>query len=169
MSQIVYKLGGTSQCKKGYDRLINILKEKQDCTIFIVLSAVSGVTNNLVKFTETKDISYIDKAIHLNQLLLKDLDIEHMYIYYLYKELRDKANEFIKSFNISDIYIKSEIIGYGEILSSDIFEMYLTLQELPKKQKLYNSHKLLNSYDYIFSKKKYINVIQMLNFLHQKI
>ena len=147
---VVYKLGGTSQCKIGYDKLIEILKTS-DKQIFIVLSAVSGVTNNLVKFTETKDIDYINKVIELNDNLVKSLGLEHNVlhkIYTLYDDLYTLAKEYIKSFEIDDIYCKSEIIGYGEILSTNIFNIYINTIYIDR------IHSLLNSYDYIFSKKE---------------
>ncbi len=145
MNKVVYKLGGTSQCKKGYDKLINIIKENNNIN-FIVLSAVSGVTNNLIKFTETKDISYIQKVIELNNKLIAELEIDPVFAHYLYEELKNLSKEYISSFDMTDIYKKSELIGYGEVLSTTIFEMYLVLNDLEPK--------LLNSYEHIFSKKE---------------
>ena len=145
MNKVVYKLGGTSQCKKGYDKLIKIIK-KTDNINFIILSAVSGVTNNLVKFTETKDVSYIEKVIELNNKLIAELEIDSVFAHYLYEEIKKISQEYISSFDMNDVYKKSELIGYGEVLSTTIFEMYLVLQDLDIK--------LLNSYDYIFSKKE---------------
>jgi aspartokinase len=48
---IIYKLGGTSQCVDGYNKIANIIKNKNN---FIILSAIFEVTNFLVKFTEIK-------------------------------------------------------------------------------------------------------------------
>ncbi len=55
----VIKLGGTSQCKIGYDNLIEILQTDNNIIYVIVLSAQSGTTNLLCRFTETKDKQYI--------------------------------------------------------------------------------------------------------------
>ncbi len=141
---IVYKLGGTSQCKIGYDKIVNLLRKSESKT-YIVLSAVSGVTNNLVKFTETKDFQFIEKAIQLNQKLISDLEFDFN-ITELYSELNTIAKKYSESFDMSDIYVKSEIIGFGEIMSTNIFHEYL-------KSKGINSG-LLDSYDYIYSKKE---------------
>lgn len=143
---IVYKLGGTSQCKTGYDKLIKIINESDEI-IFVVLSAVSGVTNNLVKFTETKDKKYIDNVIQLNMNLVKELNISLITLDHIKNELNILVDKYIDSFDISDIYIKSEIIGYGEVMSTYIFTKYLDT-------KINKDHKLLNSYEYIFSKKE---------------
>ena len=153
MSSIVYKLGGTSQCKIGYDRLINQIKEnvinkKQN---FIVLSAVSGVTNNLVKFTETKNYMYIDNVLELNYKLIKDLGLKEEEFYNIKDKLLYLCSNYIKSYDMSDIYEKSEIIGYGEVFSSNIFYIYIitTTSEF-----IIPDIKLFDSYDYIKSKKE---------------
>ena len=149
---IVYKLGGTSQCKIGYDRLINQIKEnlinkKQN---FVVLSAVSGVTNNLVKFTETKDLKYIDIVLELNYKLINELKLKEEKFDIIKNILLNLCQNYIKSFDISDIYEKSEIIGYGEIFSSNIFNNYIDSNYDFK----FNSLTLHDSYKYIKSKKE---------------
>lgn len=147
----VYKLGGTSQCKIGYDKIIELLRNSEFKS-YIVLSAVSGVTNNLVKFIETKDFQFIKHAIKLNEKLLSDLGMEYMeYTEYmefvqLFFELESLSKKYSESHNISDIYVKSEIIGFGERMSTYIFHKYLKLKGI--------NSRLLNSYDYIYSKKE---------------
>jgi len=154
----VYKLGGTSQCLIGYDKLLQNILKNPDRINFVVLSAISGVTNNLVKFTEKKDLNYItdveyscnklydyiyDSSSFNESIILNKLES-------IYREKINKlynlAKKYISEYGIDDIYIKSEIIGYGEILSTIIFHIYLESKEI--------KNKLLNSYDYIFSKKE---------------
>jgi aspartate kinase len=181
---IVYKLGGTSQCKIGYDRLINQLKDnvknnvknnvkdnvknnvkdnvknnvkdnvknnvKDNVKSFIVLSAVSGVTNNLVKFTETKDIKYIDKVLELNYDLIKDLELEKELFEDVKNKLLDLCQNYIKSYDMTDIYEKSEIIGYGEVFSTNIFYRYIDSYYDFK----FNELILYDSYKHIKSKKE---------------
>lgn len=144
----VYKLGGTSQCLTGYNKLINIIKNNshQLDKVYIVLSAVSGVTNNLVKFTETKDHIYIDNAIKLNLNLISELNIDPLFFNYISSNLLNLCKKYTESFDMSDIYIKSEIIGYGEIMSTNILYIYFKLNDI--------NCILLDSYDYIFSKKE---------------
>jgi aspartate kinase len=146
---VVYKLGGTSQCKVGYDKLINILNNNNTINNFIILSAVSGVTNNLVKFTETKDLKYIENVIKLNSNLINELNIEPLFFNYIYSDLNKMAQKYIDSFDMCDVYAKSEIIGYGEIISTNIFNTYLSIKNIKNIK-----HRLLDSYEYIFSKKE---------------
>lgn len=160
---IVYKLGGTSQCVEGYKNLKSIIAEKENINI-IVLSAISGVTNLLIKFTETKNIEYINSVIEKSNNLfeqimceikgLKDDLNEYSYIYEkcskqikkIYSEIEEYSNDYIKLSNITDIYCKSRIIGYGEIISTNLFNIYLSSLTI--------NNTLLNSYDYIKSKKE---------------
>lgn len=149
---IVYKLGGTSQCKIGYDRLITEIKnkllgQKLNNKIFIVLSAVSGVTNNLVKFTETKNYLYIDNVLELNYNLIKELNLDEIEFEHIKSKLINMCQDYIKSFDMTDIYEKSEIIGYGEVFSTNIFYKYIN-------KHIYTYITLKNSYDYIKSKKE---------------
>lgn len=149
MSHIVYKLGGTSQCKIGYDRLIQEIKNNiGNHKIFVVLSAVSGVTNNLVKFTETKDIKYIQTVIELNYNLIDKLKLEEELFSDVKNKLLDMCANYIKSYDMTCIYEKSEIIGYGEVFSTNIFYIYID------SYFKYNSMTLHNSYKYIKSKKE---------------
>jgi aspartate kinase len=152
--RIVYKLGGTSQCKQGYDRLIseikNIFSEEKHPKIFIILSAVSGVTNNLVKFTETKDNMYIDKVLELNYKLINELKLSESLFDSIKNKLLELCSNYAKSFDMTDIYEKSEIIGYGEVFSTNIFYHYADSDYDFK----YNSLTLHDSYEYIKSKKE---------------
>lgn len=143
----VYKLGGTSQCKKGYDKLITIIKNEIDTInpMYIVLSAVAGVTNNLVKFTETKDFELISNAITLNKKIIDSLGIDSSFIDYISSDLIKLCKKYTDTESF-DIYIKYEIIGYGEIMSTNILHMYFKLNNI--------NNQLLNSYDYIYSKRE---------------
>lgn len=153
MPLIVYKLGGTSQCKIAYDRLILQLKNniKNNIKNFIVLSAVSGVTNNLVKFTETKNHTYIDKVLELNYNLIKNLGLKEDLFDKTKNKLLDLCQDYIKLYDMTDIYEKSEIIGYGEVFSTNIFNQYIDII-FPNDYQ--HKRRLLDSYEYIKSKKE---------------
>lgn len=162
---IVYKLGGTSQTIEGYKNLLSILTSDESDTSnnihIIVLSAISGITNLLIKFTETKNNEYIDEVIDKSVKLFEDIflnlktqDIEEWFffqkslkqIHSIYSKLECDANEYIKSSDISDIYAKSKIIGYGEIISTNLLNIFFSFAG--------TTNILLNSYDYIKSKKE---------------
>ena len=146
----VIKLGGTSQCKIGYDRLIQHIKSDLDKKYFIVLSAISGVTNNLVKFIETKNNTYIDCVLQLNYKLIGELNLDINQFKLVVDKFQEICKDYITSYDINDTYKKSEIIGYGEVLSTNIFYAYIDSESELKIRSI----KLYNSYDHIKSKKE---------------
>jgi len=144
----VIKFGGTSQSIIGYSRLINIICNTLTTNekLIIVLSAVSGITNLLEKFVNTYNVDHIQQIIKKNQNFIDDLNLKHN----TNINLDDIFNELV---NISDQYllnrsnyIKATIIGYGEVISTNIF-YHLAISIIPT-----NYIKLLSSYDFIFSK-----------------
>lgn len=185
---IVIKLGGTSQCKKGYDTLINYIftkKLNKKYNIIIVLSAVSKVTTLLDKYTTTKDITFIHEIEDLHEELIesffqiddidnRDCDItEHDKILYsdidgLQKEFIctnfrtewNKLTELIKDYtNMDDIRKRAEIIGFGERLSTNIFHSYIKLRQ-------FNTYiHLINSYNFIKSKKESYKLFPPIEFV----
>lgn len=146
----VIKLGGTSQCKIGYDRLIQHIKKDLNKKYFIVLSAISGVTNNLVKFIETKNNTYIDNVLEINYKLIKELNLDINEFKLVTDKFQEICKNYITSYDINDTYKKSEIIGYGEVLSTNIFYAYIDYDYDFK----FKSLKLYNSYEHIKSKKE---------------
>lgn len=141
----VIKLGGTSQCKIGYDNLIEILQTDNNIIYVIVLSAVSGTTNLLCRFTETKDKQYISTLLEKHYKLLNELSLSLDLIKNEIAYLNILIETFINA-EYNDIYLKSEIIGYGEKLSTKIFNLYLSNKQIESE--------LLNSYLYVKSKKE---------------
>lgn len=168
----VIKLGGTSQCPTGYNNLIDIIKKKaENEKIVIVLSALSGTTNMLEKF-----IHSLQKHIYLNN---DDVNIDNKLTDAIIEEIIKKHLSFVKELGLeslskhfnkiienfsqfvyediyqkdnlmsleNNIYIQSKVIGFGERLSTHILMDYLT-------KNLNTKIKLLNSYDFIKSKKE---------------
>jgi diaminopimelate decarboxylase/aspartate kinase len=158
----VIKLGGTSQSLKGYTKIMEIINDtiKENKKIVIVLSAVSGVTNLLEKYVLTKDCNLIDDVINKNKLLIIDLNqsfkikinIDNTILNL--KVLVNKYNE------TDDVHIKAAIIGYGEVLSTNILYELITLIPGTKQDRV----KLGNSYNYIKSKKETSKLYPSLEF-----
>ena len=57
----VYKFGGTSITKAGFDLIKSIIKNSSDKKIVVVLSAISTVTDMLIDLTE----NYSEKLLTL--------------------------------------------------------------------------------------------------------
>ena len=149
----VIKLGGTSQSKIGYDNLIDLLKTNNEYNFAIVLSAVSGVTNLLELYVKTLDNKYLDSVKEKNINLIKELNLDN------FDELISEMFESF-SFNLLEdtMYNKSKIIGFGECLSTKIFHTYLNRTYVD------DHGQLMNSYDFIKSKKESFKLYQNLEF-----
>jgi len=179
---IVIKLGGTSQCKTAYDKLLLYIEELIDDTykVYIVLSAVSGVTNLLERYTKTKDYTYIIDVLELNEKLIDELFPSDEYSYNsnkpqsLLDEFEKQLKLLIDSYtDLDDINIKSKIIGFGEIMSTKIFHFYFELnkkkREVSEEDQRENNSVLLNSYDYIRTSKEVYELYPCVEFTCHKI
>jgi aspartate kinase len=163
----VIKFGGTSQCLIGYNKIIEIIKQsfskdisndsKNDQNdqdndsnthtgkIVIVLSAVSGVTNLLEKFLETKEMKYIEQVIDKNQLLIDELNkYHHMMIRIdsVISTLKEYIEEYAST-NSDNVHIKAKIIGYGEVISTNI--LYQLVKDISDKIILCNAYSIIKS------------------------
>jgi aspartate kinase len=146
----VIKFGGTSQSLIGYSQLLNIISQtlKYKDKLIIVLSAVSGVTTLLEKFTQTNDFTYIEEAILKNKCFINELNKNYDCLINLdeiFNKLYTLCNTYIHESNNSN-HLKATIIGYGEVMSTNIFYNFVSLV------KNNDTIKLLNSYDFIESK-----------------
>ena len=162
---IIIKLGGSSQCKEGYNALINYINDEyitniHKSNIVLVLSAPSKVTNLLDLYTKTKDVIYIHNVDDICTDLLDSLytelndinGIKKQNILSKYKIEMDKLDKLISEYtNLDDIRKRAEIIGFGEKLSTTIFTNYLS--EFPGALEKLNIQEL-NSYDFIKSNKE---------------
>ena len=147
---VVVKLGGTSQCKVGYDKLINIIKNDINTFYIIVLSAVNGVTNLLEQYIKTLERKYIvqvkEKNLILNNIL--NLNLENEIDKMLELSLNPEEN----------MYSSSKIIGTGECISTKIFYQYV--KSILKDETI----QLMSSYDFIKSKKETFKIYQSVEF-----
>ena len=188
----VIKFGGTSQSIEGYTLLISIIKEalQSDNKLVIVLSAVSGVTNLLEQYIQTKQYVHIHDIIKKNKDFINrlnekfnifinidyvfddffnlvdqyfnqgriclpgDCNQEHVvhdeeYTGLLYSlDSSEEYDETIYNKKSDLVHLKATLLGYGEILSTNIF--YALVSKLFQTNKI----QLLNSYDFIKSSKE---------------
>jgi len=164
---IVIKLGGTSQCRSAYDNLIKYIQPliSESYVIYIVLSAVSGVTNLLEKYTKTKDYTYIIDVLDLNERLIDQLypsdefslnqNKPHSLLDEFEEELKKNISEYL---DLDDIITKAKIIGYGEIMSTKIFNNYYNMINTT------GTVLLLDSYNYIKTSKEVFELYPAVEF-----
>jgi aspartate kinase len=120
----VLKFGGTSQSIQGYKIIQNIINEtlKTKDKLIIVLSALSGTTNLLEKYVQTKEYKYINDVLlkhnefimSLNETFNTQLDI---------KSVLNRLYKLCDEYNLDEnpsVHLKARIIGFGEVLSTNI-------------------------------------------------
>ena len=139
----VLKFGGTSQSLIGYDKLINIISNVLKGTekLIIVLSAVSGVTNLLEKYIQSSEIRYCIDAIEKNKIFIDELNNKYnikINLDDIFNMLLINCDQYL--INNTNNHLKAKIIGYGEVISTNIFYGLITLIGLEKTESI----KLLN-------------------------
>ena len=128
----VLKFGGTSQKKSTYEMILNIINEKKDVKFIVVLSAIKGITNKLLDFTESTNFSHWNTILQINEELSK--------------ETLKYENEFITSMKSKLWNLESdkvEIVSMGEFFTTNILNDYLKLNGIKSK--------FISSYDVIKS------------------
>jgi len=152
----VIKFGGTSQSLIGYEQLIKIInntfeENKTENKLIIVLSAVSGVTNLLEKYIQTSDIKYYELVLEKNQTFINELNNKYnlkLNLDDIFYSLLVECDKYIlDNHNNHNNHIKAKIIGFGEVISTNIFHRLISA--LLDDSKIVQ---LLNSYDFIESK-----------------
>jgi len=118
---IVQKYGGSSITKVGF-AVIKKQIEKNN-KLIIVLSALSGTTSELIKFTETYKIEIIDKIIENHKKFIFELGLKDDCLSTLFNDLVSISNLLILDYNNKKL--KSSVIGFGEYLSTEILDNYL--------------------------------------------
>ncbi len=128
----VLKFGGTSQSVSTYKMILEIIKKEPDTKFVIVLSAVKGITNKLLEFTESKNFSHWDKIIEINDTLSKEtLDYSCKFI----SDMKDKLWSLEND--------KVEIVAMGEFFTTNILTDFLNDKGV--------STKFISSFDVIKS------------------
>lgn len=126
----VLKFGGTSQSIQGYKIIKNIISDtlKTKDKLIIVLSALSGTTNLLEKYVQTKEYKYInDVLIKHNEFVmcLNETFNTHIDI----KSVLNRLYKLCDEYNLDEnptVHLKARIIGFGEVLSTNILYELVT-------------------------------------------
>ncbi len=134
---IVMKFGGTSvQDASAMKKVLNIVKQNIARKPVVVLSACSGVTNQLIYLSDTAT----NNSNKINSNLIDSLLFFHLeFVEKLFKnqEIKDRANRIINDL-IDDLRLlidgikllnectersRAKILSYGEMLSTSIFNL----------------------------------------------
>ena len=118
----VLKFGGTSQSFTTYEMIKNIINNEPTTKFVIVLSAIKGITNKLIEFTESKNFSHWDKIIEINdELSNQTLGYSCNFINEMKNKLWDLENDNV------------EIVAMGEFFTNNILNNYLMDNQIKSK------------------------------------
>lgn len=135
LSYIVFKLGGTSQNYLAYKNLKEIIYKNSHQKIFIVVSALSGITNILMDFngcTLENNIKCSSKIIKKHIDFIKTLEFDDNYEKQVIQQIEFTINYIFKT-NINNYNTqiwKNQRIVLGETLSSLILNKFLNYHSL---------------------------------------
>ncbi|WP_196892419.1 aspartate kinase [Aureivirga marina] len=136
----VLKFGGTSVGSSSSIKEIKHIIENQNDKILVVLSAMSGVTNELVQINNKLKENNTDIQIHIDYLRKRHLTVinelfspkqntEHIVEYV--EEILEKIESFKKEYLTKER--ESIVSTLGETLSTFIFSEYLKASEVSNK------------------------------------
>lgn len=129
----ILKFGGTSVGSAGrIKKLVPLINDKQ--SKIVVLSAVSGTTNELIRFSDLINKNLYQKAQECSQKLKNQYIklIDELFSTEKYKmigeEIINHHFSFIDSYNFKalNLFKEKNILAQGEILSTTLLQSYLT-------------------------------------------
>lgn len=135
----VLKFGGSSQSLETYNIILNRLKNDKNTKYIIVLSAIKGITNNLIDFVNLKNFSVWKQVLNKNKELALECNCNNnKFIKEMENKLWDLEND------------KIEIMAMGEFFTTNILSHFL--------QKNLISAKFISSFDVIKSNQHNIGI-----------
>ena len=136
---IIMKFGGTSLSnEEKIKNISNIIRTRIEKKPIIVVSAISGVTNNLVKLAKesSKGInpnSKVNEIINQHKEIIKGLNLNYEFLTEDFIQLHDVLNGIYLLKEISPRSLDL-ISSFGEIFSSKILSQYLNSIDINSKQ-----------------------------------
>lgn len=156
MEVIVQKFGGTSvEDPTAINRVVNIIKSKEGYKRLVVVSALAGVTNSLIKLAELAYEGNLNESLNLlNQLkdrhkaVVTELLEEKTANLLLseFEELFLKIKNMIYGVNLlGELTLRSldHIMSFGEVFSSKI--LYFKLKQEGDNVALVNAYELIKT------------------------
>jgi aspartokinase/homoserine dehydrogenase 1 len=127
----VYKFGGTSMKNAdALEQVGNLVINSGSENLIVVVSAMGGMTDALLKFSQTKDSTLIEDIqslyIETTHSLVKNVS-NQLSLIESFKHDIQKIKEIAKQKDHASISIEeNEILGFGEIWSSKLLHAYLS-------------------------------------------
>ena len=127
----VYKFGGTSMKNAdALEQVVNLVINSDSENLIVVVSAMGGMTDALLKFSQTQDSKLIEDIqslyIETTDSLVKNVS-NRLSLIEAFKEDIQKIRETAKLKDHASVSIEeNEILGFGEIWTSKLLYAYLS-------------------------------------------
>ena len=127
----VYKFGGTSMKNAdALEQVGNLVTNSDAENLIVVVSAMGGMTDALLQFSETQDSKLIEDIqslyIETSDSLVKNVS-SHLSLIEAFKEDIQEIREIAKLKDHASLSIEeNEILGFGEIWTSKLLHAYLS-------------------------------------------
>ena len=126
----VYKFGGTSM--KNADALkqvANLITNSDSENLIVVVSAMSGMTDDLLKYSQTRDSKLLEEIESRYSSTIKDLlkdESNQLSLLEAFKEDIQTIKQLVDEVDFSSVKVEdNQILGFGEIWSSKLLNAYL--------------------------------------------
>jgi len=126
----VYKFGGTSM--KDADALrqvANLIKNSDSGNLIVVVSAMGGMTDDLLSYSQTKDSALLEEIESRYSSTMKDLlnnESDQLSLIDAFKENIQTIKQLAHQIDFSFVKVEdNQILGFGEIWSSKLLNAYL--------------------------------------------
>ena len=119
----IYKFGGSSLHNSDCIlNVCNLIKENSSQNLIVVVSAMAGVTDQLVDYSESRNQSILDKITDRYRVTINETIQEESIHEALLEEFSNDLktiNELAESYSEKSIKTEeNQILGFGEIWSS---------------------------------------------------
>ena len=126
----VYKFGGTSM--KNADALkqvANLITNSDSENLIVVVSAMSGMTDDLLKYSQTRDSKLLEEIQSRYSSTIKDLlkdESNQLSLLEAFREDIQTIKQLVDQVDFSSVKVEdNQILGFGEIWSSKLLNAYL--------------------------------------------
>lgn len=121
---VVMKFGGTSQKFSTYQMIKNKISNCSDKKFIVVVSAITGITNKLLKLTELNSQEVLKEIINENLNLASESEVD------ISDLVADFIGEFVKNVTNGNLNQSISIVSKGEFFTANILNRYLNSNKI---------------------------------------
>ena len=126
----VYKFGGTSmENADALKQVANLITNSDSENLIVVVSAMSGMTDDLLKYSQTRDSKLLEQIQSRYSSTIKDLlkdESNQLSLLEVFREDIQTIKQLVDQVDFSSVKVEdNQILGFGEIWSSKLLNAYL--------------------------------------------